>query len=173
MTDERDGGEKSSGFERVKQELLVYFEGEPLGSVKHTAFFDYFSHEDYMGRWRDKIEDLSKKTESDNPAQKEEVLSLRSQIQIYEFKIAGLEREIDVKSTTIPGYQKAQLFIEDMLGNLYDAIETEEEENGYPTETDEQIDTFSRIITGRYNAEVEQIKNELINHGTNFNEDTK
>jgi len=148
-------------YERTKQELLHYFDGEKMGSPKHEAYFDYLNYERYVKEWRDRIDSLAGLTDP------EDMEVTRSRIGIGEFKIALLETEIDRKTTTQPRYEKATINIRALLDRLYGAIEDDESAKERELENEQgdrkkQIDQLAKHVLERFEEAGAEIRNELI-----------
>ena len=134
-----------------------YFRDEKLGSVKLTAFFNYWDFDKYVNNWRGNLDYITQHPDASNRSVKE------SRIRIDEIKIASLETEIERNRTTLPGYDKAFDQTEIMLEEIQEAIADEDDEK-YPCNYDdnELIEKVSQLSLARFLKTVDGVYDELI-----------
>jgi len=145
MTVEINGGEKLSKSEVLVNNFSEYFRDEKLGSVKLTAFFNYWDYNKYVNEWRDNLDYLTEYPESKDRSLKE------SRIRIDEIKIAALETETARNRTTLPGYDKTYEQTAIMLEEIQEIISDEDiEKHPFIFDDNEKIEEVTELSLGRF-----------------------
>ena len=135
---EREGSENLSGSEQIKQELFDYLKDAELGTARHLAAYHIVEDHRLHTERREFIQSLTS-AESEEGRYHFNAMVLRTVMEE-----ALLNREMNNRKATMPGYREANQFIREHFDDLGDAASSEARVK-FPDDESERTYEFNRI----------------------------
>jgi hypothetical protein len=138
--------------------LVKFLGGEKMGSVKLTAFFNYWNYEKLLHDRSLLLENKIKHPFS------EDRLEMDSEIRTADTKVAIIDSEIEQNRTTLPGYDKAYMKTATLLNRINLGFEVEENRRSKKYQSDEEVRDGRKTCYLRYKMEIEEIYRQKISN---------